>query len=157
MIGHLTGDEIEKLLQESIVGHIGCTEGKTSYIVPISYAYDGQYVYCHTHMGLKIDIMRKNPLVCFEVEHLQDLANWQTVIAQGEFQELTHPVQRLAALQRLHDRRLPVVTSQTTKLTTEWPFGSDTLSQIKGIAFRILLTGKTGRFEKAHQLTESFF
>lgn len=157
MIGNLTADEIEKLLHKSIVGHIGCTDGKTPYIVPISYAYDGRNIYCHTQEGLKIEIMRKNPFVCFEVEHLQDMANWQTVIAQGEFQELTDPAQQLAALQKLQDRKLPVVTSQTTMLTNEWPFGSEGLSQIEGITFAIKLTSKTGRFEKAHQLTQSFF
>jgi uncharacterized protein len=157
MIGHLTADEIEKLLNGSIVGHIGCTDGKIPYIVPISYAYDGTNIYCHTYQGLKIEIMRKNPFVCFEVEHLQDMANWQTVLTQGEFRELTDPAERLAALKKLHDRRLPVITSQTTKLTNEWPFGTEALSQINGITFAIRLTSKTGRFEKAHQLTQSFF
>jgi nitroimidazol reductase NimA-like FMN-containing flavoprotein (pyridoxamine 5'-phosphate oxidase superfamily) len=71
MMGNLTAGEIEKLLHGSIVGHIGCTDGKIPYIVPISYANDG--------------------------------------------------------------------------------------SQIKGITFAIRLTSKTGRFEKAHQLAQSFF
>ena len=157
MFGHLTTDEIEKLLHQSIVGRIGCTDGRTCYIVPISYAYDGQYINCHTNPGQKIGIMRKNPLVCFEVEHLQDMANWQTVIAQGEFQELTDTTQKLAALQKLHARRLPEVTSQTTMLTAEWPFGSEALGEIKGITFAIKLTSKTGRFEKAYQSAQSFF
>ena len=124
-------------------------------MIPISYVYDGQYVYCHTHEGLKIDILRKNPTVCFEVEIIENLANWQTVIAHGVFEELTDPALRMDALQKLYDRRLPAITSQTTKLKEEWPFGAESLGQIEGIALRIRLDSKTGRFEKAGETVGS--
>jgi nitroimidazol reductase NimA-like FMN-containing flavoprotein (pyridoxamine 5'-phosphate oxidase superfamily) len=157
MMGQLTGEEIEQILHKSVLGRIGCGDGKLIYVVPISFVYDGVYIYCFTHEGLKIDILRKNPSVCFEVELLENLANWQTVIAHGDFEELTDPMLRLGALQKLHDRKLPVIASQTTRLTEEWPFASESLSQLKGVAFRIRLTSKTGRFEKAHQLNDAFF
>ena len=32
--------------------------------------------------------MRANPFVCFEVEDIDDLANWHSVIAWGVFEEL---------------------------------------------------------------------
>jgi nitroimidazol reductase NimA-like FMN-containing flavoprotein (pyridoxamine 5'-phosphate oxidase superfamily) len=99
MMGQLSTDEIESLLRTSVLGRIGCTDGKLIYIVPISFAYDGTYIYCHTNEGLKTDILRKNPSVCFEVEALENLANWQTIIAQGTFEELIDPVLRLDALQ----------------------------------------------------------
>ena len=157
MMGQLNNNEIETLLRESVLGRIGCYDGKFTYVVPISYAYDGKYIYCHTGEGRKIDILRKNPMACFEVEHIPDLANWQTVIAQGVFEELTDPALRMDALQKLNDRRLPAITSQTTILTDEWPFTSETLSQITGITFRILLTEKTGRFEEAQQEANTFY
>ena len=149
MMGQLTSGEIESLLRDCVLGRIGCTDGEKVYVVPISYAYDGQYIYCHTHEGLKIDILRRHPAVGFEVERLENLANWQTVIAHGVFEELTDPALRLDALKKLYDRRLPAITSQTTKLNEELPFGAESLSQIEGIALRIKLDSKTGRFEKA--------
>ena len=33
-------------------------------------------------------MMRANPFVCFEVEDIDDLANWHSVIAWGVFEEL---------------------------------------------------------------------
>jgi nitroimidazol reductase NimA-like FMN-containing flavoprotein (pyridoxamine 5'-phosphate oxidase superfamily) len=45
-------------------------------------------VYCHTHEGTKLDMMRQNPKICFEVDDLMDMANWRSVIAKGTFQEL---------------------------------------------------------------------
>ncbi len=151
MMGQLNNDEIETLLKRSFLGRIGCYDGKYTYVVPISYAYDGKYIYCHTYEGEKIDILRKNPLACFEVEHIPDMANWHTVIAQGVFEELTDPALKLEALQLLNDRKLPVFTSRTTILSEEWPFTSETLSRLGGITFRIFLTEKTGKYEKAHQ------
>jgi uncharacterized protein len=153
MMGQLNTDEIENLLHQSVLGRIGCGDGKRIYVVPISYVYDGGFVYCHTHEGLKTELLRKNPAVCFEVERLENLANWQTVIAHGDFEELTDPLLRLDGLQKLHARRLPFITSQTTRLTEEWPFATEALGQVGGVTFRIGLTDKTGRFEKADQLT----
>jgi nitroimidazol reductase NimA-like FMN-containing flavoprotein (pyridoxamine 5'-phosphate oxidase superfamily) len=155
MMGQLTSGEIDNLLHQAVLGRIGCSDGQKIYVIPISYVYDGQYVYCHTHEGLKIDILRKNPTVCFEVEIIENLANWQTVIAHGVFEELTDPALRMDALQKLYDRRLPAITSQTTKLKEEWPFGAESLGQIEGIALRIRLDSKTGRFEKAGETVGS--
>ena len=88
MFGTLNDKEIETLLSNRVVGHLACHVDKRIYVVPISYAYDGNYVYAHTREGMKIDMMRKNPQVCFEVDDLKDMANWKTVIAWGEFEDL---------------------------------------------------------------------
>lgn len=109
-------------MTSEVVGRIGCTDGQMVYIVPISYAYDGEYVYCHTREGLKVQTMRQHPEVCFEVDRLDNMANWQSVVAHGIFEELTDTDLRNDALQRLHGRVLPLVSSETTHLSKDWPF-----------------------------------
>lgn len=150
MFGKLNTQEIERLLESQLVGHIGCQYGASVYVVPISYAYDGDYIYCHTQEGMKIDCMRKNPKVCFEVDHQQNMANWESVIAWGEFEELQDTEQRNKALRRLHERILPLIASETVQLSPDWPFPPEEFSEIKGVTFRIRLTEKTGRSEKTH-------
>jgi len=147
--------EIEELLRKETVGRIGCSDGNTVYVVPISYAYDGEYIYCHTHEGLKVAIMRKNPNVCFEVDHLQNMANWQSVIAHGKFEELKEADLLYHALEKLHGRMLPLVSSETTHLSPDWPFPPAGFAKIEGVTFRIRLEQKSGRFEKpaAHAMT----
>jgi len=156
-LGKLTSAEIEKLLTKEVIGRIGCTDGQMVYVVPISYAYDGEYVYCHTHEGQKVNIMRKNPIVCFEVDHLQNMANWQSVIAHGRFEELKEGERRKNALQRLHERILPLVSSETTHLSKDWPFPSKELDKIGGVTFRIRLEEKSGRFEASAPSAITFF
>ncbi len=150
MLGILNTPEVEALLGKQTIGRLGCRYGDSMYVVPISYAYDGEYIYCHTDEGLKIDMMRKNPQVCFEVDHLFNMANWQSVIAWGKFEELTDTVQRNKALHQLHQRILPMIASETVHLSPDWPFPPAELSKIPGVTFRIRLSEKTGRFEKSH-------
>lgn len=147
MIGSLTEIQIDELLHREVVGRIGCYAHDIVYIVPISYTYDGKNIYAHTYEGLKMEIMRKNPNVCFEVDDLKIMGNWQSVIAWGKFEELDKKEERNSALKLLLNRPLPLVSSITTHLGKNWPFSSDDLEAIDGIVFRIVLTERTGKFE----------
>ena len=83
MLGILSPSKIEEVLKTQLVGRIGGSWNGETYIIPISYAYDGNYIYCHTTEGKKTAIMRKNARVCFQVDEMKDMANWKSVIVQG--------------------------------------------------------------------------
>src|SRR5580658_2404206 len=88
MVGKLEKSEIEGLLMSATHAHLGChADGKT-YVVPISFAYDGQRVVGYTSPGQKTEMMRLNPDVCIQVEEITDLANWQSAIVWGRYVEL---------------------------------------------------------------------
>lgn len=147
MLGKLSIEEIETVLSENIVGRIGCHADGVTYVVPVSYAYDGQYIYVRTQEGMKIDMLRKSPELCFQVDEMKNMANWKSVITWGVFEELNEPELRNAALQKLINRIIPTIASKTVKFYDEWPFYPDNLENIQGIVFRALLKRKTGRFE----------
>jgi nitroimidazol reductase NimA-like FMN-containing flavoprotein (pyridoxamine 5'-phosphate oxidase superfamily) len=149
MFGDLNTEEIENILHNQLLGRIGCHANNTTYIVPISYAYDGEFIYALTREGMKVSMMRQNRQVCFEVENIPDLANWQSVICWGEFEELPNRTERHQGLEMLHNRHLPNLTSATTKLSPIWPFHPENIDKIKGVVFRIRLTKKTGKYEKS--------
>lgn len=148
MIGNLEQKEIEEVLQQHIVGRLGIHADNTTYVVPVSYAYDGKYVYGHGYEGMKIRMMRQNPKVCFEVDTMENMANWKSVIAWGEYEELTDSNERKQAIQQLLDRVLPMITSKTVQITPHWPFPPSDLNKVKGIVYRIKLQNKTGKFER---------
>lgn len=147
MLGTLNDAQIEKLLTNSFVGRIGCHAYGKTYVVPVSYAYKDDCIYVHTFEGLKVSMMRQNPEVCFEVENLEDMGDWQSVITWGTFKELTEEEERNEGLKILTSRKFIGVTSETVQLGNLWPFTSGNLEEIEGIVFRILLSEKTGRFE----------
>ena len=154
MFGKLTPVEVEQLLKQQLIGRIGCHADGLTYVVPISYAYDGVYIYSRTFEGMKINMMRKNPNICFEVEDTKNLSNWQTVVAWGSFEELPEGPQRREAVRVLESRKLPAVSSETMHLGAIWPFGSED-DHVDGIIFRVRLEQKTGRYEES--LNDSFF
>ncbi len=147
MYGDLTNEQIEEVLHKQVVGRIGCFADGEMYVVPISYVYDGTYVYGHTMEGMKIHMMRKNPAVCFEVDALENMSNWKSVIAWGEYQELKDPEAKKEALKKLHDKIIPEISTDTSKLSPEWPFIPNDLSTVKGVVFRLKITRKTGKYE----------
>lgn len=147
MQGNLDQQQIEEVLKKQIIGRIGCHWKDTTYVVPISYAYDGEHVYARTQEGMKIEMMRNNPNVCFEVEDMEDMANWRSVIVWGKFEELTDPELRKAGIEKLLNRVVPVKSSITVQFSPNWPFHPSDTERIEGIIFRILLDKKTGRFE----------
>jgi nitroimidazol reductase NimA-like FMN-containing flavoprotein (pyridoxamine 5'-phosphate oxidase superfamily) len=88
------------------------------------------------------------------VEDTKNLSNWRTVVAWGSFEELPGGNQRKEALSVLARRKLPVISSETMQLGSQWPFSSDD-ENVDGVIFRIRIKEKTGRYEES--LNESSF
>jgi len=149
MFGKLTSAQIEELLHQQIVGRIACHANGITYVVPVSYAYDGEFIFVRSLEGMKIGRMRKNPEVCFEVDNTRNLSNWQSVVAWGVFQELPAGKERDHAIRCLEDRKLPVLNSETMHISPQWPFPAENESEVQGIIFRVRLMQKSGRYEKS--------
>ncbi|MEO9144590.1 MAG: pyridoxamine 5'-phosphate oxidase family protein [Ginsengibacter sp.] len=148
MLGIMDNEQIEKVILDNINGRLGCHADGITYVVPVSYAYDGECIYVRTFEGLKMSMMRKNPNVCFQIDKLEDMANWESVICQGTFEELVNEEERNDGLKKLISRILPNISSETVKLSPEWPFPTDDYTHIEGIVFKIYLITKSGRYEK---------
>lgn len=64
--------EIEAVLKKAFVCHLGLADGDQPYVVPMNYGYEDGHVYLHgADEGKKIDILKKNDKVCFEMELFQ--------------------------------------------------------------------------------------
>lgn len=144
MLGKLGPEQIERLLQQECIGRIGCHANDLTYVVPVTYWYDGHAVICHSAEGQKLRMMRANPRVCFEVDRMRDMGNWESVVAQGRFEELgpAEAAQAMTDLARWLKPRMPSVTADPTH-----PESPHHGSGLKAVAFRIRLEEKTGRFE----------
>ena len=149
MIRQLSPIEIDDLLRKQIVGRIGCSYENEVYIIPMSYAYDDDYVYCHSYEGKKMEMMRKNPKVCFQVDEMKDMGNWKSVIAWGEYQELTDSREKQIAMKLFVERTLSLKISETAILpeTSFERLHPRSPGVIKPIIYRIILKEKTGRYE----------
>ena len=122
---------IEELLHAALVGRIACCshEGGRPYLVPIPYGYDGEAVYSISGPGRKLDIMRAQPEVAFEVDVAVADDRWHSVVADGVFEEITDPEARRRAIEIVNPKA-----------------GVESVSP-GAIVYRIVLTRKSGRFE----------
>jgi len=163
MLGMLNDEQIDQLLRRQVVGRLGCHANGQTYVVPITYAYDGEYIYARSMEGLKLQFMRVNPQVCFEVDLVDDLANWQSVIAFGTFEEL-HGAAAEVATQRLVSRLLSRAASQTSELARDLlsqpqpqrPQPREQEPPMSVVVYRIHLSQRTGRFEHEYGTSLGF-
>jgi uncharacterized protein len=147
MLGKLNHEQIEDLLHTQVVGRIGCHHDGKTYVVPITYVYDGAYIIGHTQEGMKTHIMRENPNVCFEIDKVDNMANWESVIAWGIYEELQGYDARLA-MQKLINRMLPLMIVETNHPSHGMEAHLLGAGGIKTIIYRIKIMEKSGRFEK---------
>ena len=141
MLGELTAAQCEEVLRAAVIARIGCLSDGRIYVVPVTYVYDGTYVYGHAMDGAKLRAMRANPHVCVEVEQVDDLSNWRSVIAWGTFEECDGPDWD-AGLAMLAERIMPLLTLPANQPPPD-------LSVLRsGAVYRIKLDVKTGRFEQ---------
>ena len=150
MIGTLTIQQMEDVLHRNLVGRLGCNDGVKTYVVPVSYVYDGTHIIAHSPEGKKVAMMRKNPDVCFEVDEMEDLDNWRSVIAWGRYEELTDEEARYEAMKKLVNRMMKLKATGSAKPPHLSPHRAHPRQpgDIKAVIWRIALTKKSGRFEE---------
>ncbi len=148
MLGELSEIQIDNILTSQVLGRLACTDGKQPYVVPVTYTYDGKYIYGQSNEGMKMKILRKNPNICFEVDVMTDMRNWKSVIVYGEFEELKNK-EAEKAREILFGNVFPLMTSSTIHT-----FGYDEndkvddSTRVKYVMYRIRIKKITGRFEK---------
>lgn len=150
MLGKLEQPEIEALLARQVTGRLGCHDQGATYIVPVNYVYKNGVIYAHSGPGKKIEMMRNNPAVCFEVDEIKNIFNWISVIAWGKFEEITEMGEQEQAMQSLIHRIMPLVEQPTGHpshgiTASEYDLGE----KIDLIVYKITIEKITGRFEQS--------
>ncbi len=150
MLGELNEKQIEDLLSQQVTGRLACYANEQLYIVPINYVYKGAHIYGHSALGKKIEMMRKNPNVCFEVDIIESIFNWQSVIAWGRFEEITEEEEEEQVMQHIIHRIMPLSQNPLDHPShgiTENE--EDVGSKVELVVYKIAITKRTGRFERS--------
>lgn len=138
----MKSNEALSLFEECRFAHLACHDKDDIYLVPISYVFEDGAIYSHSEPGRKIDIMRKNPHVCVQVEKVQDFFHWHSAIVWGDFEELTGDEASKAMRMLLKKVSEEVGSRQMSSLVL------DMEAQLKSaIIYRIKIKKITGRYE----------
>jgi nitroimidazol reductase NimA-like FMN-containing flavoprotein (pyridoxamine 5'-phosphate oxidase superfamily) len=62
-------NEIESIIEKATLCRIGLSENEIPYVIPVNFGYKDNKIYFHSApMGKKIEILKKNNNVCFEID-----------------------------------------------------------------------------------------
>ena len=101
--------EMRALLRRIGFGHLGCAREGRPYVVPMHYAYDGECLYLFTTEGMKTGFIEANPEVCMQVEEIESVSRWQSVMVNGRAERITNQEEKEHAMQ--------LITSSNPALT----------------------------------------
>jgi nitroimidazol reductase NimA-like FMN-containing flavoprotein (pyridoxamine 5'-phosphate oxidase superfamily) len=148
MVGFLTQSEIEAVISTNMIGRLGCTDGNIVYVVPISYFYNGVDIILHSKEGMKIDMMRSNPKVCFLVDELHSFNNWKSVVVWGEYMEVIDDSEKEFLMKDFVQRMLYVKMSVTALPPEQFPMRIHPREEpISFVVYKIVISKMTGRYE----------
>ena len=78
----LSQDEMERFVKQHYYVRLGLCLENEPYVVPVAYGYEQGKIYFHSaRRGKKLDFIRKNDRVCFQVDEWQK--GWASVICYG--------------------------------------------------------------------------
>jgi|SRR5690606_31113032 len=91
MIKDLDTKEGVKLLKENYIGHLSFIAHGRPYVLPITYFYDeaNNAIISYSGEGHKLNSMRLNNSVSFQVGEIESANRWQSVLIHGIFEELS--------------------------------------------------------------------
>jgi hypothetical protein len=110
-VKEMTCEEIDQFLTCTRIGRLGMVLRDGPYVVPVGFAYAEGKVFFHTCCkGLKMESLRKNTNVCFEVdEALSDATMSKSVIIFGTAEIIEDEQRMIPYLQKLIDKyRVPL-------------------------------------------------
>jgi nitroimidazol reductase NimA-like FMN-containing flavoprotein (pyridoxamine 5'-phosphate oxidase superfamily) len=62
-------EEIEEIVKKAMICRVSLSVGGEPYVFPVNYGYRDGCLYFHSaQQGKKIEMMRKNPHICFQVD-----------------------------------------------------------------------------------------
>lgn len=105
-------EELQFVLERAQILRLGMCRENQPYMVPMNYGIDGDTLYLHSaSTGKKIDYLRANPSVCFEVETGTALVEadapcgwtmkYKSIVGYGTIHFVTDPEEKIHGLKRL--------------------------------------------------------
>ncbi len=100
--------QIDQIFKEAHVCRLGMFDGKKTYIVPLNFGYEDNTLYFHSALaGKKIDILKNNPDICFEIDIPGEVIsseeacswsmNYRSIIGNGKVVFLSDADEKLKA------------------------------------------------------------
>ncbi len=103
---------LEDILKSNTVCRVAFSDNNLPYVLPMNYGYDGNAIYLHTAAeGRKINILRRNARVCFEITDNIELktsteacsfsTKYRSILVFGSATEVIETDEKIAGMQSI--------------------------------------------------------
>jgi nitroimidazol reductase NimA-like FMN-containing flavoprotein (pyridoxamine 5'-phosphate oxidase superfamily) len=113
--------KIEEILSKAKFIRIALSDGDTPHIIPMAFGYENNSIYLHSSKhGEKIDILKKNPQICFEADIDADVivtadictydVRYRSVIGYGQakfLEDYNEKVEGLTIMSKHYEKKGP--------------------------------------------------
>ncbi len=135
---------LEEIIAKATICRIGLSANGEPYVFPVNYGYRDGHIYFHSaRQGQKIEMIKKNPRVCFQMDTDVEIVpaeiacdwsiKYRSVIGFGKAEFLNSP----------EEQRLGLKTIMSHHSDQEFTFAEDSLSSVVIICIHIeKMTGK---------------
>ncbi len=141
VIRELGEDEMMGLLDRNRIGRIAFAHGNRIGIVPVHYVRGDRWIYGRTSPGEKLDVIRHQRWVAFEVDEVEGLLAWRSVVVHGNLYTLDPDEPGEQDAWRRGVELLRTALPETLREGDPAPF--------RTIVFRIAIQEATGRAASA--------
>lgn len=112
--------ECEALLATQHVGRLAYSFRDRVDIEPVHYVFYAGNIYGRTQYGAKVDVLAHHPWVAFEVDRVESMFRWRSVVVHGRI-EFPDPLGSVADRDRYAEGMAAFRTLLPTAFTTDDP------------------------------------
>jgi nitroimidazol reductase NimA-like FMN-containing flavoprotein (pyridoxamine 5'-phosphate oxidase superfamily) len=112
--------ECEALLASQHVGRLAFSFRDRVDIEPVHYVFYGGAIYGRTQYGTKVDVLAHHPWVAFEVDKIEAMFRWRSVVVHGRV-EFPDPLGSAVERERYAEGVAAFRTLMPTAFTTDDP------------------------------------
>jgi nitroimidazol reductase NimA-like FMN-containing flavoprotein (pyridoxamine 5'-phosphate oxidase superfamily) len=131
------------MLAHARLGRLACAWENQPYVVPLYFVYQEPYLYSFTTPGQKVQWMRANPLICVELDEVDDYDEWTSIVIFGRYEELPDTPEWRPELLRGHELLQEHARWWETGCASRTLLGPE--QALAPVFFRICISRVTGR------------
>lgn len=135
-VRELNRDECLELLARNSVGRVAYSHRDRVDIEPLHYVLDGEWIYLRTSAGSKVAAMAHNRWVAFEIDEVEELFRWRSVVVHGSIHMVTADASGVETHEHAIEAMRQIIPESLTE-TDPVPF--------RDVILRIHLDEVTGR------------
>lgn len=136
--------QIEKIIRKSTICRLGLCDRKRAYIVPMNFGYRDRTLYFHSaNAGTKIELLKRNPDVCFEFDIDHGIVKGETGCGWSTRYQSVIGFGKARIVENIEEKRdaLDVLMANYSDQQFDYPF-----SKVESIlVFRVDIESMTGK------------